>query len=60
VYSGICSRGSLATVGVCKTPEFNRFHWSRGGLAPISSPPPEYAPEQCPCKIIVHFLTFWF
>ena len=35
VYSGICSRGSLAPVGVCKTPEFNRYHW----LAPISSPP---------------------
>ena len=28
-----------------------------GGLVPIPLPP-EYASEQCPCKIIFHFLTF--
>jgi len=34
--------GGLSTRWGMKTPEINRFHWSRGGLAPIA-PTPEYA-----------------
>jgi len=35
--------GGSATVGARKSPEINRFHWSRDGLAPIA--PPEYASD---------------
>ena len=32
------SRGDSAPVGAWKSPEINRFHCSRGGLAPIAPP----------------------
>jgi len=47
VYSGICSGGSSAPLNSIKFTD-------PGGLSPYS-PPPEYASEQCPCKIIFHF-----
>ena len=43
-FFSLSSGGLMALLGAWKPHEINRFHWSRGGLAPIA-PPPEYASD---------------